>query len=357
MKENHLSTIFPKRLKQARTAARMSMDELVTKMGMSISKQSISKYEKGVMMPSSNIMLALANALDCDINFLIRPFLFNGSDLNLSFRKKTSLGVKDVKALKVNVEDKIERYLEVEEILGILADEYFKTETTHLISKIEDMTECADNVRNSWNLGLSPIANIMTLLESKGVKVIETKGPDGFDGVSGIVNGKYMFIVVNTQDISSERVRFTLLHELAHLLFNENMSDRLKPLEIEKMCNAFASEMLLPAETLKKYLCNNDKLALSELIELQKYYGISIDAIMHKLHTIGIVSDSRYKWYCIRKKREPMRSVVEESRYPKEVSNHFESLVCKALAQNLITESKASSLLNGSVAKIKTTII
>ena len=74
-----VSQIFAQRLKQARILQKMSMDQLVAKIGGLVTKQAISKYESAKMLPNDTVLVALATALDVDADYFFRPFTF---DLN-----------------------------------------------------------------------------------------------------------------------------------------------------------------------------------------------------------------------------------------------------------------------------------
>ena len=113
-----LLNVFSKRLRQARILKKMSMDQLASMIGNSVSKQAISKYEAAKMMPNSTVLVALAAALDVEPDYFFRPFTFDLNEFQVSFRKKSDTSAKDVNALKVQIQDAVERYLEVEEILG-----------------------------------------------------------------------------------------------------------------------------------------------------------------------------------------------------------------------------------------------
>ena len=112
-----LLKVFAQRLKQARILKTMSLDQLVVNIGGVITKQAISKYEAAKMMPNSTVLVALASALDVDADYFFRPFTFNVNELKVSFRKKSDTSVKDSNSLKVQIQDEVERYLEVEESL------------------------------------------------------------------------------------------------------------------------------------------------------------------------------------------------------------------------------------------------
>ena len=115
--------IFAKRLQQARIKAKLSMEKLSTLMSekadVKVTKQAISKYEKALMMPSSTVQIAMAEILNVDHEYFHRPFRFNIDDLNISFRKKADTTVGDQRALEIQIQDQVERYLEIEDILRI----------------------------------------------------------------------------------------------------------------------------------------------------------------------------------------------------------------------------------------------
>ena len=349
--------IFAKRLRQARIKEKLSMGALCEKVKGVVSKQAISKYEAAKMMPSSPILIALSEALKVDLDYFFQPFKFDVEEVKISFRKKSSITAKDTASLKIHIQEEIEHYLEIEEILGMDATIYNKVKTDKMLSSPEDMIACASLVREKWQLGFAPIANVQDILEANGIKIIPITGPDDFDGVSGMAN-EQPIVVLNKDIKMAERLRFTALHELAHLLFNQNMDTSLSEHDKEKMCHAFAGEMLLPSVIIKRYLDGKPNLSLNELIFLQERFGISIDAIMHKLSDMGIVTEKRYKSFNIRKRMsKPFCGAVEKSRYREELKDtRYTAMVYSALAQQLITTSKAASLLGCSVANVRNNV-
>ncbi len=348
-----LLKVFAQRLKQARILKKMSMDQLVVNIGGVITKQAISKYEAAKMMPNSTVLVALASALDVDADYFFRPFTFNVKELKVSFRKKSDTSVKDINSLKVQIQDEVERYLEVEEILG-KNKKLVPQMRCELLSNPSQMRDLANMLREEWKLGCDAIGNVQDVLESNGIIVICTEAPSGFDGVSGIINGKDYIVVLNKLQEHVERRRFTAMHELGHLLFDKHFSSALTLREREKLCDAFASEMLLPSSILQEIFNPGEKISASEVRRIQEVYGISFDAIMHKLNELGIISDSKYKTYCIRKnKNESLKRFVKESHYNEAFSTKFETMVYAAAAKDLISTSKAASLLHSSVSTVR----
>ena len=68
-----MKEIFAKRLKSARQLSEMSQDNLVQAMDGIVSKNAISKYERGQMMPNSTVLIKLAKALNVKPDYFFRP--------------------------------------------------------------------------------------------------------------------------------------------------------------------------------------------------------------------------------------------------------------------------------------------
>ena len=55
--------IFPRRLRQARLMKGFSLERLARSVAPSVTRQAVSKYENGLMMPDSRVLIAFAAAL------------------------------------------------------------------------------------------------------------------------------------------------------------------------------------------------------------------------------------------------------------------------------------------------------
>jgi Zn-dependent peptidase ImmA (M78 family)/transcriptional regulator with XRE-family HTH domain len=351
--------IFGKRLKQARQKAGLSMDELANKIGREVSKQTISKYEAGKTMAGSAVLIKLSQALGVTVDYFFKTFSFDVSEIDVSFRKKASIGVKEQTILKIKIQNDVERFIDIEKILEI-EPKILQINVPTQISSSSQMIMLAKEVRKNWGLGISPISCVKDVLMSHGVKVFDIKGPDGFDGISGYVNEFTPLVVVNSNMPNTERRRFTHMHELAHLLANVHFDKTLSKHDKERLCNDFASEMLLPAQVIENEFGHKSRISIQELKKIQITYGISIDAIVYSFKRLGIISDKRYRIFCIRKNTSPeFKTMVEETRYiePSAKMNYddesYQVLVYSALAQNLISLSKASQLLRCSTQEVE----
>src|SRR5574344_514975 len=110
--------MFGRRLKSARRRRRRTIDELARLTGDVVSKPNISKYEAGKMMPSSAAHIALARALGMDFDYFFRPVTLTITR-PVDLGEKSKLSRTDEKAIGEQVKDMAERYMEIEDTLGV----------------------------------------------------------------------------------------------------------------------------------------------------------------------------------------------------------------------------------------------
>lgn len=334
--------IFGRRLKSARLMKRLTMDELSQLTNGEVSKPNISKYEAGKMMPSSKVHILLAKALGMDFDYFFRPVTVQITR-PADYRKKAKLSKGDENAINEEVKDKAERYLEIEDTLGISTDLDFDLSDI-VVSTRQDVKRVVARIREDWHLGFGPLSNIIDLLESHSLRVIEIEAPDEFDGMCIFVNEKP--VIVLNKHYTVERKRFTGLHEFGHSVMR--MSDSLSEKEREALCHYFAGEMLLSSEVLHQVFGTRiNKVFLNEVGRLQTQFGISIDAIFHRLKDEHILNDALYTQFYKRKNKNPeLKAWAKTSTYLGEESSYrFSRMVYHALAEGLISEEKANEIL------------
>ena len=221
------------------------------------------------------------------------------------------------------------------------------------IFSFDDVEIAAHKVREAWKLNDNPIQNVIELLEEKNIKVILLDAGEGFDGLQTWVNEKKIpVIVLNTGKLkSNDRIRFSAFHELGHLLLPlKGIDDKLA----EKYCHTFAGAMLLPEKAAKNELgAVRNKISVQELGFIKLQYGISLQALVYRIHDLGIISNF-YKNYYYQYIIQMGWKVEEPYKLPgNEVSNRFDQLLFRALSEEIITVSKAASLCNLKVAEFR----
>ncbi len=345
-----METIFAHRLKSARLMAGLSMQELSDLVDNKISKQSISKYEKGIMKPDSELLIRFSKVLNVKPNYFFRPFEVELEKVD--FRKKSNLSQKEISSINEKSKDFLERYIEIEEHLGI--NQKFENPISDIqINSIDDIEKAVLVLRKEWKLGLNPLSNIFEMLENKGFKIFEVKASKAFDGLSSVIGNNIPILVINEiTDIL--RRRFTVLHELGHILLQlpKNCSKH----EIEHYCNYFAGSFLIPKQVLISELGVKRKtLIVKEVVEIKEYYGISLQDIIYRAKELDIISEQSVKRFChfIKSYSKNKKEISLGEYKGKEKSERFQQLLYRAYAEQIVSQSKVAELLNTTLPYLK----
>ncbi len=347
-----LSNIFGTRLKMARRLSGLSLQELADKLENKVTKQALSKYEMGQMNPTSEVLLAIASTLGLKQDYFLKAG--NIPIEKIEFRKRAGLSKKNEEAIIEKARDYVERYLEIESILGI-SNEFVNPLQDRIVATEDDVEKAAEALRRLWHLGVSSLSNIVETLELKGIKIILIEDVDEIDGFSGHTSNNIPVVVVNTKNRPIERVRFTIIHELAHiLLIFTDAIDANKKL-LEEYCHYFSSCFLMPRALLVRLIGGTKRayINISELINIKEFVGMSIRAIVHRCKKIGIITETYYlKWMVYMSKTYGSRE--EPGQYKgQEKAMVLEQLVGRALAEGLISTSKAAVLCNISMKELR----
>lgn len=112
------------RIKQARRRAGVTQQELANRVGLSVA--TISKYERSLSAPGSEVLLRFASALDRDVSFFLRPGRVETLEPMHGGLSALSEGAKG--QVIERVRDWLGRYLEAEEIVGTPSAAFEKPE-------------------------------------------------------------------------------------------------------------------------------------------------------------------------------------------------------------------------------------
>jgi Zn-dependent peptidase ImmA (M78 family)/DNA-binding XRE family transcriptional regulator len=329
------------RLKMARQMAGMSMRALAEQTG--VSAMAISKYERDQMMPSSEVLIQLAQALDVQVGFFLRPVT---ADLTApAFRRRSRLGVKAQKAILAKTQAWLERYLDVE---SFFADRPVFTlpAIDRQATTLEDVERVALELREAWNLGLDPIDNLIEVLESHGIKVGIIEGGGDFDALTLWANETDPVMVVK-DGMPGDRQRLSLAHELGHLVL-----EPVGELDEEKAAFRFAGAFLIPRPmALYELGERRQNLDLHELHLLKHKYGVSMQAWLYRARDLDIISEHTARQLWIRFRSEGWHEAEPGDQIPPQAPGRMKRLVLRALAEDVISESRAAELLGKPLAQ------
>jgi transcriptional regulator with XRE-family HTH domain len=207
--------MFEKNLKYYRLKKNMSMKDLAEACG--VTPMAISNYESGKRKPDMDTINKLAAALGVYVVDFLASRNTNLFFKHCEFRKHSSLTKSQQEYVKEAVEEYFSRFFDVIECLG--GNPLPNPPKCHTLIRTGNPEKDAKQLRQILGLHENgPVDELMGILENKGILVLELDiENDHFSGMNGFVND-YPYIAIN-KNMSPERKRTTILHELAHLMF------------------------------------------------------------------------------------------------------------------------------------------
>ena len=113
----------------------------------------------------------------------------------------------------------------------------------------------------------------------------------------------FPIIALNRKDEASARL-FTLIHELAHILFgtsglcNDTSENSTTTNQMELLCNKIAGPVLVPEQSLNKHpaIKSIKKYGFDDVFvtEIARDFAVSKEVIIHHLWSIGVISRKMY---------------------------------------------------------------
>lgn len=306
------------RIRSLRHLLGISQDQLSDAVG--VSQALISQIESGGKEASGELLAAIAKATSTpDSFFHVRPV-----DIplgTLRFRKYASARRTDTKRVKA------------------LFDEAFRV-TTDLLEEAEypppnlpvaaadptddELERLAGKVREALHLeNDGPIKHLTRAVERAGLAVAPLTLPGEHDaeeepiGHFGVSHwwGAHDIGLIGYFTGPGDRQRFTIAHEIAHLVLHSRRGSALNP---EDEANRLAGAILLPRVRAEQIL--GGPVNLRDLAVVKAAWGISIQALIMRGNHIGLIDEQRkvslFKQLSARgwRKEEPVPVHAEEPR-------------------------------------------
>jgi Zn-dependent peptidase ImmA (M78 family)/transcriptional regulator with XRE-family HTH domain len=306
----------PVMLATARQARGLTQAELARQAG--LSQAFVSKAEAGQVELEGEKLARVADALRFPVSLLCLAADAHSLVSTCVFhRKRSSMPVSKIRQVHASLD--LAR-VQVEALLQGC------TGTQVRISRMrptKDGEVSARDIarRTRQELGLSdgPVPDLTSAVESAGVVILSWDfGNRQGDAVSQWLPGHRPIILMYSA-APGDRQRFSLAHELGHAVMHT------EPMDLqEQQANQFASELLLPAKTVRPEL---DNLDMPSLARLKVRWGVSMAALIRRARDLGSISDYRYKELSIELSKAGWRS-----REPVEIHPELPQLVAKTVA-------------------------
>jgi Zn-dependent peptidase ImmA (M78 family)/transcriptional regulator len=195
------------------------------------------------------------------------------------------------------------------------------------LKKAGSEEQAAKQLRKYWKLPKGPVENLTELLETNGIIVISFDfGTERIDSRTILTKEKDPIIVVNKNHLA-DRQRFSLAHELGHLVMHSHALPSHER-DISHEANMFAAGFLLPESEVRKDL--EADITLSLLAGLKKKWKVSMIALLYRAVDLGFLTENQKKYMLAQfnqrniRRREPV-----ELDFPKEKPQLLRNLVTK----------------------------
>lgn len=260
-----------------------------------MSQAVISKVETGALELDPERLVRLAVALNCRPEVLEQSAELPSIEITCLHRRRAStMTVSTMK--RIEAVTHLSR-ISVEGLLDGIALAPTRTLERIAILPNRNPAEIARELRKRWSVPAGPISNLIGLVESAGVVLVfRSFGTTGQDAVSTWPHdpGRPPMMLVNA-DLSADRLRFTVAHELGHLVMHSLPTDNQ-----ESEANVFAGEFLAPVDEIRAQLEALTTSDFRRLMSLKTEWGMSMAALIRRAHNVGTISDRQYREFQVR---------------------------------------------------------
>jgi Zn-dependent peptidase ImmA (M78 family)/transcriptional regulator with XRE-family HTH domain len=148
----------------------------------------------------------------------------------------------------------------------------------------------AAEVRRAWELPEGPVGNLLRNLEAHGIVTAWSGPAPKIDAYSHHQSQRPVVILGPERGADTARLRFSAAHELGHLVCHPEADPAGGH---EHQANAFAAELLLPADLIAQELPS--RFDLGRYARLKARWGVSIQALLYRARGLEIISDGAYR--------------------------------------------------------------
>jgi Zn-dependent peptidase ImmA (M78 family)/DNA-binding XRE family transcriptional regulator len=358
-------------LKEAREAAGYTQKEAAELLG--LSRPTVADIEAGRRRVDSLLLRDLATLYGIQPWELLEPAEAEKEPQKAHLREVLFA---ELEAAEVSASDKkqitlfwqiVEWFARLSKEMGLerpsLPGRHFKSRVPDYLIEAE-----ADRVRERFGLGdFPPREGLRYLIESRGIPVF--LWPLDSDPISGLfLNHPELgpILLVNATQVRWRQI-FTLAHEFAHIWLHRHEHALLSRIfsqrdlrVVEKQANAFAAELLMPEEGVKRLIASlniEGPLGAEDVVRLQRTFGVSYKAMLVRLKNLRMITQEHFKELsqespvrlALQLGYEVDRSEVGEARKPrfyKRLPMEYVMLVLGAWEDGVISEGKAVQMLD-----------
>lgn len=338
----------PEMLVLARESRSFNQTELAKLLN--VRQGTISKLESGMLRPTTEIIDQLGETLNYPPEMFTQTDRVYGFNSTVFFhRKRQSLPDRVLRKLHAQMNLTRMRVARLLRSVGVESARRF-----HPMNPAEydgGVAAVAKALRSMWMIPPGPIKNVTQAIEEAGGIVIRLDfGTRQADAISEWIEPfPPIFLVNSNSDISGDRYRLTLAHEVAHIVLHHGV---VPTVEMEVEANAFAAEFMMPRREIKPALYG---LNMAKLSMLKRHWQISMQALIQRAFELKVITDSQRKYLFINVAKRTGSRIHEplESEMPIERPTLFASLMDRHTGLGYSTAELAQLMLYSDVEEFR----
>ena len=315
----------------------LSQSELSVQSG--IAQGTLSKIEQGLKEASDDVIEKLAQALHCPVSFFYQAEREYGPPMSAHpmFRKKASVGQRVIERVIAELNVRLGH------IRTLLAAVEFAPELPFPQYDVEDFQgdigQIAENVRRAWYVPRGPLKSLTEYAERAGCMVVHCDMEAAkIDGVSYRIPGLPPMIFLN-QNQPADRMRFSLAHELGHLVMHSYPSP-----SMEQEADQFASALLMPQSDIGPEL---NGLTIEKAAYMKPVWRVSMASIIFRASALNRIDryKAEYLWRQMATRGFRMREPASLD-FPHEAPSLMNALIANLTGKMGYSESELATTLH-----------
>lgn len=258
---------------------------------LSVSPTDLSRIESDIKEPSPDFLAKAAEAFRVPLDFFGLTDRVYGAPVSVHpmWRKKAEVtaGELDAVVAELNV-----RVMHLRRLLQSTNINPVRSIPQLDIEEFGSPEKIAALLRAHWMVPAGPIRDVTQLLEEAGIVVVHSRmGGSSVSGVTFRVPGMPPLIVLNA-DQPADRMRFTLCHELGHIVMHQFPST-----DMEKEANEFAGHFLIPTRDIAPQF-GPGRVDLRKLASLKRVWRVSMASLVFAAERAGKLTTAQknYLW-------------------------------------------------------------
>jgi Zn-dependent peptidase ImmA (M78 family)/transcriptional regulator with XRE-family HTH domain len=268
------------------TLARESRHKTQTSLAedIGVAHSTISKAESGAVEPGDDLVAGYVKHLRYPVEF----FLAKAPDARLPVpfyrKKKSKVGPSELRTIEAQMRILC---MHVDRLLRSVEAPPLRIPHVDLAKEsARSASDVAHDLRLAWNVSHGPIDSMTALIEANGCFVIPWHfDVPGVDALSMHPDGLPPVIMIDPS-MPGDRMRFTLAHELAHVILHHGV---LFPAgDVEEEADAFAAEFLMPRDEIRPFLSG---LTLERAAQLKMRWRTSIASIIVRASDLEAIKE------------------------------------------------------------------